>query len=73
MRLPINLRKAEEFDLPDVSGISDVLQVAVLGTREEYESKRKDVIMKCGQLHTWATIELDRRNCCTDCYFSFCR
>ena len=46
---------AEQFNLPDVVGITEVLQVAFLGTKEEFESRRKDVIMSCGQLQVRST------------------
>ena len=37
---------SEQFNLPDVSGITEVLQVAFLGTTKDFESRRKDVIMR---------------------------
>jgi hypothetical protein len=46
---------AEQFNLPDVVGITEVLQVAFLGSKEEFESRRKDVIMSCGQLQVRST------------------
>ena len=44
------IKCAEEFNLPHILGISEVFQVVFLGSKEEFESKRKDVIMTCGQL-----------------------
>lgn len=41
---------AEQFNLPDIQGIQKVLRIAFVGSKENYEIKRKDVIMKCGEL-----------------------
>jgi hypothetical protein len=41
---------AEKFDFPDVNGILKTLKVAFVGTRNQYEKYRKDVIMTCGEL-----------------------
>jgi hypothetical protein len=41
---------AEKFDFPDVKGILKTLKVAFVGTRNQYEKYRKDVIMTCGEL-----------------------
>jgi hypothetical protein len=43
-------RSAEQFILPHILGISDMIQIAFVGSREEYEVRRKDVIMTCGQI-----------------------
>jgi hypothetical protein len=43
-------KSAEQFVLPNIIGISDMIQIAFVGSREEYEVRRKDVIMTCGQI-----------------------
>jgi hypothetical protein len=43
-------KSAKQFVLPDVLGICDTIQIAFVGSREEYEVRRKDVIMTCGQI-----------------------
>ncbi len=47
-------RSAEQFILPHILGISDMIQIAFVGSREEYEVKRKDVILTCGQIQVRA-------------------
>ena len=41
---------AQQFILPHILGISDMIQIAFVGSKEEYEVRRKDVIMTCGQI-----------------------
>ena len=43
-------KSAEQFMLPHVLGIKDLMQIAFFGNREEYEVRCKDIIMTCGQI-----------------------
>ena len=41
---------SEIFDFPDVMNSTTSLRVAFVGTKEQYEVNRKDVMMSCGEL-----------------------